>query len=92
MTLRRYSAAKLSTTSKFSASANNFRAIARQKVSVNILVAGEPPPVYYLWSWGVNSSGQLGQGNTTHRSSPVQVGALTNWSSINVSELIFAKC
>ena len=32
-----------------------------------------------LWSWGTNGNGQLGLGNTTSRSSPVQVGALTNW-------------
>jgi alpha-tubulin suppressor-like RCC1 family protein len=36
-----------------------------------------------LWSWGNNSSGQLGQGDIVHRSSPVQVGALTNWSLIS---------
>jgi alpha-tubulin suppressor-like RCC1 family protein len=34
-----------------------------------------------LWSWGENSSGQLGQNNITEQSSPVQVGALTSWSS-----------
>ena len=32
-----------------------------------------------LWGWGYNGSGQLGQGNTTNYSSPVQVGALTDW-------------
>ena len=86
MTLRRYGAAKVSTTSKFSASANNFRAIARQKVSVNILVAGEPPPPppVYLWGWGYNSTGQLGLGNTTNYSSRVQIGALTTWSKIDL--------
>jgi len=36
-----------------------------------------------LWTWGANSSGQLGQGNTTDLSSPKQVGALTTW--LNVS-------
>ena len=36
-----------------------------------------------LWSWGANASGQLGQGNNTLRSSPVQVGALTAWSKVS---------
>ena len=41
-----------------------------------------------LWSWGQNTDnvgtvwGLLGQGNTTHVSSPVQVGALTNWKQV----------
>jgi alpha-tubulin suppressor-like RCC1 family protein len=34
-----------------------------------------------LWAWGRNNDGQLGQGNTSYAvSSPIQVGALTNWS------------
>jgi alpha-tubulin suppressor-like RCC1 family protein len=33
-----------------------------------------------LYAWGYNGLGQLGQGNTTQRNSPVQVGALTTWS------------
>lgn len=36
-----------------------------------------------LWSWGLNSSGQLGLGDTTTRTSPVQVGTETNWVSIS---------
>ena len=32
-----------------------------------------------LWSWGDNSNGQLGLGNTTNYSSPKQIGLLTNW-------------
>ena len=36
-----------------------------------------------LWSWGANSTGQLGLGDVITRSSPVQVGALTDWSSIS---------
>lgn len=38
-----------------------------------------------LWAWGFNSVGQLGQGNTTYYSSPVQVGALTNWKQVSAS-------
>jgi len=34
-----------------------------------------------LWAWGENGSGQLGLGDTTDRSSPVQVGSLTYWKS-----------
>jgi len=34
-----------------------------------------------LWSWGYNNVGQLGQNNTTHISSPVQVPG-TTWSSV----------
>ena len=33
----------------------------------------------------LTSAGQLAQGNTTNRSSPVQVGALTNWSNVSCS-------
>jgi alpha-tubulin suppressor-like RCC1 family protein len=39
----------------------------------------------YLYSWGRNSSGQLGLGNRTDYSSPVQVGSLANWDKISVS-------
>ena len=35
-----------------------------------------------LWSWGSNSFGELGLGNTTSYSSPKQIGALTDWLSI----------
>ena len=36
-----------------------------------------------LWSWGVGDQGQLGTNNIVRRSSPVQVGTLTNWSLIS---------
>ena len=35
-----------------------------------------------LWAWGYDAYGQLGQGNTTNYSSPVQVGSLTTWSLV----------
>jgi alpha-tubulin suppressor-like RCC1 family protein len=37
-----------------------------------------------MWTWGLNSSGQLGLGDTINRSSPVQVGALTNWTTSKI--------
>jgi alpha-tubulin suppressor-like RCC1 family protein len=37
-----------------------------------------------LWTWGSNSSGELGTGNTTDRSSPgTTVGGGTNWNRVN---------
>ena len=35
-----------------------------------------------LWVWGNNNAGQLGQNNTTYRSSPVQVGAVSSWADV----------
>lgn len=35
-----------------------------------------------LWAWGANTYGQLGNSSTIRASSPVQIGALTNWRSI----------
>jgi alpha-tubulin suppressor-like RCC1 family protein len=35
-----------------------------------------------LWACGYNNNGQLGDGTITSRSSPVQVGALTNWKQV----------
>jgi alpha-tubulin suppressor-like RCC1 family protein len=36
-----------------------------------------------IWSWGVNGDGQLGDGTRVNRSSPVQIGALTDWIKIS---------
>ena len=35
-----------------------------------------------LWTWGNESSGQLGQGDAVRRSSPTQVGSATTWSKV----------
>ena len=45
-------------------------------------LAGEWEQQFQLWSWGNNYYGNLGQGNRTYRSSPVQVPG-TTWNSIN---------
>ncbi len=36
-----------------------------------------------IWSWGLNNYGQLGLEDTDNRSSPVQVGSLTDWASVS---------
>jgi len=43
--------------------------------------AGGGAAQFRLFSWGENSQGQLGLGDTVARSSPVQVGTLTDWST-----------
>jgi len=35
-----------------------------------------------LWMWGSGLSGQLGDGTVVSKSSPVQIGSLTNWSKL----------
>jgi len=37
-----------------------------------------------LWAWGRNSSGNIGDGTTTNRSSPVQIGSDTDWQWVSV--------
>ena len=36
-----------------------------------------------LWGWGTNGSSNLGDGTTTTRRTPVQIGTATNWSSVS---------
>jgi alpha-tubulin suppressor-like RCC1 family protein len=36
-----------------------------------------------MWGWGHNNYGQIGVGDTIDKNSPVQIGALTNWSKIS---------
>lgn len=47
-----------------------------------------------LWAWGRNNQGQLGLGTSgayTEKSSPVQVGALTNWATVCQAGLFSAS-
>ena len=39
-----------------------------------------------LWTWGSNRTGSLGHGDTTKRSSPTQVGTLTNWKQVSCNQ------
>lgn len=40
-----------------------------------------------LWGWGRNNNGQIGNGNTTDSSSPIQIGSLTTWVSASAGEI-----
>jgi len=40
-----------------------------------------------VWIWGRNEKGQLGLGDTTARSSPVQIGSLTDWNGVTGSSI-----
>lgn len=49
------------------------------------------PDAPQLWSFGVDTNGQLGIGTSGfNKSSPVQVGALTNWSSVATGGTAFS--
>jgi alpha-tubulin suppressor-like RCC1 family protein len=60
------------------------------QVSAGNAVAGAVKTDKTLWTWGNGADGSLGQNNTISRSSPVQVGALTNWKSINAGSYVIA--
>ncbi len=36
-----------------------------------------------LWAWGANNSGSIGDGTTTLRNIPVQIGSATNWLKVD---------
>lgn len=39
-----------------------------------------------LWAWGINTYGQLGDGTTINKTTPIQVGGDTNWKSVTVGD------
>jgi alpha-tubulin suppressor-like RCC1 family protein len=42
-----------------------------------------------LWVWGDNSQGSLGLNNLVSRSSPTQLGSLTNWSQLAIGDFAY---
>lgn len=42
-----------------------------------------PPTHGNLWAWGSGTAGELGDNTATPRSSPVQIGSLSDWSMIS---------
>src|SRR4051812_41036835 len=36
-----------------------------------------------LWAWGLNDKGQLGDGTTVNKNTPVQIGTDTDWAIID---------
>ena len=60
-----------------------FQKMSGKRTTTSMVSPGAP---FQLWSWGKNNNGQLGIGvigASYGRSSPIQVGALTNWQSVS---------
>jgi len=53
-------------------------------------VAPAPAAGNELWAWGWNTSGQLGDSTATNKSSPAQIGSLTNWADVGITIILFA--
>lgn len=51
-------------------------------VSVGYLTSFAKKTDGTVWSWGLNSSGTLGLGDSIGRSSPVQIGSNNNWNKV----------
>jgi alpha-tubulin suppressor-like RCC1 family protein len=61
----------------------NWEELSNSVVSNNFVAAVKTDGT--MWSWGVNTNGQLGDGTVVRRSSPVQIGALTTWAQVSAN-------
>ncbi len=55
------------------------------KISVNQWVSATVRVDGTLWTWGNNSDGQLGDGTTTSKDIPTQIGSSTLWQEISIN-------
>ena len=51
-------------------------------ILISILISHSPLKAENIFTWGLNANGQLGDGTTTERHSPGQLGIDTNWSQV----------
>lgn len=54
------------------------------KIAYGVATGAAITTVGALWMWGINTSGMLGDLTTIAKSSPIQVGAATNWAHVSV--------
>jgi alpha-tubulin suppressor-like RCC1 family protein len=67
---------------------HKFKKIYNQLDSVTVMGIKENSPPDgggTLWGWGNNDYGQLGDGTNTNRTSPVQIGARTDWLKVSLA-------
>jgi alpha-tubulin suppressor-like RCC1 family protein len=57
------------------------------KEQVQAIAAGRWTGIFTseIYAWGYNTLGRLGDGTVANRSSPIQIGALTNWAQVSAS-------
>ena len=61
---------------------NNWKQIAAGGSNSTNVYSGAIRTDGSLWAWGYNFNGQLGDGTTVNKSSPIQIGTLTNWKQV----------